>query len=662
MTRPPGNEGEAGERSCLPTPPSPALSPSPCFAPECPDDRPGNPGGNLYRQGQGRSGRTRGVPTLDRRCEVRTAALGEAVTRLPWLSPCASSLVALTRPADGGSWEQVRQDPGCVLLLVRQAGSALASPVLSFWTALLHQPAVLEGALPFLELPASGFVDWNQPTTQPIYQASLTLARGAAILAERSGRCDPDNAWVAGLLAPLGWLAVCAVDADRAAAVRAQLTAMGRGARAASAVRELQSRTWGLDQAGIARRLARRWNLPPWLTAIVGHLSLTAEQAEGLGADRDLFRLVQLAVGLAQRQEVGLALATGAAIEETAAALELSAADLDAVQELVGRPRQSSPVSWRPPASIPLLRDLVRLAAENRRLARVSILDRLDADLDHLHSILDEQRASEAERLRTQKLRALAEFAAGAGHEINNPLAVISGQAQYLLKRLRLADCGLPIDELTAGSAPNQQDEESPVPPLPQAEICNSLQTIVKQAQRIHELLNELRQFARPPQPQKQLVNLAALVREVVAGLSELAAQRKVRLVCPEDHVPLSLWADPRQLRTILSCLLRNAIEAAPEDGWASICLEPGAERLRVVVADSGPGPTPAQREHLFDPFYSGRLAGRGRGLGLSTAWRLAQAHDGDVYLDDRGDGPTRFVLSLPMPPVASTDPAREAG
>jgi signal transduction histidine kinase len=67
-----------------------------------------------------------------------------------------------------------------------------------------------------------------------------------------------------------------------------------------------------------------------------------------------------------------------------------------------------------------------------------------------------------------------------------------------------------------------------------------------------------------------------------------------------------------------------------------------------LVVEDNGTGPAPVQREHLFDPFYSGRHAGRGRGLGLPTAWRLAREHGGDVRFECRAGGPTRFVLSLP--------------
>ena len=71
---------------------------------------------------------------------------------------------------------------------------------------------------------------------------------------------------------------------------------------------------------------------------------------------------------------------------------------------------------------------------------------------------------------------------------------------------------------------------------------------------------------------------------------------------------------------------------------------------IELIVENNGPGPEAHQREHMFDPFYSGREAGRGRGLGLSIAWRLARQLGGDVRFEEASAGPTRFVLSLPVP------------
>jgi signal transduction histidine kinase len=121
----------------------------------------------------------------------------------------------------------------------------------------------------------------------------------------------------------------------------------------------------------------------------------------------------------------------------------------------------------------------------------------------------------------------------------------------------------------------------------------------------------------------------------------------------------LPVYADAAQVRIALTCLLRNAVEAAPADGWARLVLRRPAEGepIEVAVEDSGPGPEMAQRPHLFDPFYSGRMAGRGRGLGLPIAWRLAHLQGGDVRLDPpRRHEPTRFVLILPRLTVPDSD------
>src|SRR5205809_1689572 len=95
------------------------------------------------------------------RCAVRVPALGEAVAHLPWLSPCAASLVTLARSPGAAAWVRVRLDPGAVLLVVRQATPTLAVPTLSFFPALLQDPAILEGALHHLRHDYDCFVDWS---------------------------------------------------------------------------------------------------------------------------------------------------------------------------------------------------------------------------------------------------------------------------------------------------------------------------------------------------------------------------------------------------------------------------------------------------------------------------------------------------------------------
>jgi signal transduction histidine kinase len=542
----------------------------------------------------------------------------DAVAALAWLAPDGASLAALCRPVSPSTWDGLRHDPGAVLLALRHGHARQPWSPRS-----LASPALLEAALRHLDGPSSGFVDWDQPSVRPVYQAALRIAEAARLLAGRTGRADAEAAWTAGLLAPLGWLAACAVDPG---AVGACLD----GA-------ETASDHWRAEPCELARRLGRRWRLPAWLDRVLRALDLPVRLTPG--GDPELRALVQLAVAHVDGQGASLGLVAPAVAAEAAASLNL-ALPLDLPPAPAPPPR-----AWRDPAEQPLLRELLAAAAENRRLRDAALHRALEDDNDSLHRALREQCRRETERLEESKLSALAELAAGAGHEINNPLAVISGQAQYLLGHLARDEGG---------------DEKA-------ASFQKPLQTIVAQTRRIHGVLRDLMQFARPAPARPDWFDLAALLGESAASVRELAEQRRVRL---EVAGPprLRVRADAEQVRLALVCLARNAVEAAPADGWARLRLEePAGAAVEVTVEDSGPGPDDAQRPHLFDPFYSGRAAGRGRGLGLPIAWRLARQQGGAVRLEPRRpDQPTRFVLRLPFAveahPLAPPAPAGANG
>ncbi len=546
--------------------------------------------------------------------------LGVAATDLPWLPPSAHSLVALARAPLPEVWQQVRTDPGLVLLLARASGRRHVS-----FRPRRADLRLLRASLHFLNTtPNTDAVDWTQPACRAVYRTAVRQAEVASSLAAHVPGCDARLAWVGGLLAPLGWLAACAAGTIRPS---------GRGDHV------------GFDSAALARRLSRRWALPDWLTAIVGHLGLSVELATRLGADPLLFRVAQLAVLLVRRQSPGPALQVGTDAAELLAALRLSVEQVERITaEAFDRPEPDPPSC----ASEPRLLDLLSLALRARREEARARARRLDETLDRLQEALTARRGEDTRRLQALKLAALAEFAAGAGHEINNPLAVISGQAQYLLRQLRLLDG--PADEI---------DDPAQYLAHLREHLGPSLHKIVGQTQRIHRILTDLMQFARPAPPQLQRLDAVALAREVVAVLTPIANERGVALHGPEPAAPpVAVQADPAQARACLAALLRNAVEAAPAGGWAAVRLvrEDGG-RLCLAVEDNGPGPGPLAREHLFDPFFSGRSAGRGRGMGLPTAWRLACQQGGDLRFDGMSGGVTRFSLILPTPTAAPAAP-----
>ena len=271
--------------------------------------------------------------------------------------------------------------------------------------------------------------------------------------------------------------------------------------------------------------------------------------------------------------------------------------------------------AWSDPYAQPLLRPLLEMAVENRRIRATSQVENLEREIAHLHAAIRKRAETEAESLRLAKLSALAEFAAGAGHEINNPLAVISGEAQYILSH---KEDWLASDE-----------EES---------SHESLGKIIAQTKRIHGILRELMQFARPAAPRLAATDLVALVREVAAG-------QGVAFDPPTGAVTVRI--DGEQVKTALGCLVKNSLEAIAKGGWVRLSVSVG-QRVEIHVEDSGAGPRPEQVPHLFDPFYCGRSAGRGKGFGLSVAWRLAQQQGGDVVYAPRAGQPTQFTLILP--------------
>jgi two-component system, NtrC family, sensor kinase len=544
-------------------------------------------------------------------------ALAVGAKDLPWLSPSAATLRTLARSPLSTAWPHLRTDPGLLVLLARVWGRrpvALRKASLDvrmLRTSLLHLQRASD----------AGAVDWNRPGCRRVYESTLRHAQLAAAVAELVPQCDPDHAWVGGAMASLGWQGACALQPSLAAC-------------AWSDERDAADSD-GVDTGSLGRRISHAWGLPAWLAAIAGRLSLPIDVAVRLGADPVLFQIAQLAVLLHQR-DGGLGLAVGAEMGDLLGALRLNIERVEAIADRVAR-EPIAEATWEPPASQPLVADLIELALRYRERREAIHAERLHRDIDRLQEALTTRRAETGRQLHALKLAALAEFAAGAGHEINNPLAVISGQAQYLLRQLDRLDG--PADEI-----------DNPVEYLInlRSEVAPSLQKIINQTQRIHGILTDLMQFARPAVPHLQAVDVGAMLGDVCREFQALADAHRVRLICEEPAAGVVIDADPGQLRVALIALVRNAIEAAPAGGWAGIRVESDAcDRVALVIEDNGPGPGPVAQQHLFDPFFSGRAAGRGRGLGLPIAWRLARQQDGDLRFDGTHDGVTRFRLIL---------------
>ena len=222
------------------------------------------------------------------------------------------------------------------------------------------------------------------------------------------------------------------------------------------------------------------------------------------------------------------------------------------------------------------------------------------------------------------RFEALRELAYGAGHEINNPLANIAARAQALL-----------LDE---------KDQER----------RRRLSTIVDQAFRARDMIGGLMVFARPPKPQRTVVAIDAIVRAVVESAQPAASARGARLEYSPPPTPVDVLADAAQVAEAVRAIVVNGCEAVDDGGRVTIEARGRAAAdgggAEIIVSDDGKGMDAETLRRAFDPFFSGREAGRGIGLGLPKARRLIEANAGDIGVESRPGHGTRVTVRLADP------------
>ena len=221
--------------------------------------------------------------------------------------------------------------------------------------------------------------------------------------------------------------------------------------------------------------------------------------------------------------------------------------------------------------------------------------------------------------LQREKLAAMRELAYGASHEINNPLANIATRAQTLLR-----------------------DETDP-------DRRRALATINVQAFRAHEMIADMMLFAKPPALVVEQIDAAKVIETVIAELADEARQQGTALEHTKTEAAIELVADPAQLTVALRALVQNSLQALRAGGRVEIAAEASADFVTIRVTDTGPGLSEEARKHMFDPFYSGREAGRGLGLGLSKCWRIVELHAGEIEVHSKPGRGTTIAMMLPL-------------
>jgi signal transduction histidine kinase len=234
--------------------------------------------------------------------------------------------------------------------------------------------------------------------------------------------------------------------------------------------------------------------------------------------------------------------------------------------------------------------------------------------------------------VQSEKLASLGQLAAGAAHEINNPLTAILGYADVL------------ILESSAQTRAHTLGEK-----------------IREQARRTKDLVTNLLSFARQVPAEKQLLDLNTVLTGAVQLRNLDLREKNIRIELESQSVLPAVRGDPNQLLQVFYHLISNAVDAMEAVGGGVLLIRTLREKGNVIIEFSDTGPGLQEPEKVFDPFYTTKPVGKGTGLGLSICYGVMQEHGGRITGFNRPEGGCTFRLELPAVlavfPQASTTP-----
>jgi len=265
------------------------------------------------------------------------------------------------------------------------------------------------------------------------------------------------------------------------------------------------------------------------------------------------------------------------------------------------------------------LADYATIAIVNAQLYEET--KRWSEELEHkVEERTRELRATQEQLLQSEKLASIGQLAAGVAHEINNPMGVILGFAQGILKTL---------------------PEDNP--------LRKPLTTMEKESLRCKRIVQNLLDFARHSEPTPHLININELIDTSCELVEHQISLQNVKLVKAYDPALPSIMADPSQLQQVFINIMLNAYQAMPDGGTLHITTRTVGSELQVIFTDTGPGIPPENVQNIFDPFFTTKEVGEGTGLGLSVSYGIVKAHGGDIEVESQVGKGTTFAIKLPL-------------
>lgn len=227
--------------------------------------------------------------------------------------------------------------------------------------------------------------------------------------------------------------------------------------------------------------------------------------------------------------------------------------------------------------------------------------------------LAEQQKTRLRKMYRADRLATLGQLAAGAAHEIRNPLTSIRSTIQYLERDLRNENARVLVQDL------------------------------LEEVDRINGIIEGLLSFSRPSEPQREKFDLCQLLEQTISLVSTTAMKWGVAIALEFPASERILYADPSQLKQVFLNIIMNALQAMENGGTLTISAELAhfgehgfkpRNSYRISFRDTGVGIPGSDLDHVFDPFYTTKRDGTG--LGLSISYSIILQHGGEIEIESR--------------------------
>jgi two-component system NtrC family sensor kinase len=235
----------------------------------------------------------------------------------------------------------------------------------------------------------------------------------------------------------------------------------------------------------------------------------------------------------------------------------------------------------------------------------------------------------DAQLIQSQKMSAIGEMSSGIAHEINNPLAIIGQEVEWLRHLL---------GQLNARGVDGL------------GECLDSMNEISRQVERCKEITHRLLSFARKMEPLRQRVDINKLIEDMTRLVEREAVHKGIRIVRNYQADLPQVNSDGPLLRQVVLNLLNNAVYAIQRDGTIVLATRlVSNDALEIEVTDDGCGIPQEHLDKIFDPFFTTKPPGEGTGLGLSICHTIIERLGGYFSVNSEVNKGTSFTIRLPL-------------